>query len=274
VKGRKQYRYHPKWRAVRDCAKFGELVAFAHRLPRLRRRVQRDLARPHLDKHKVLAAVVSLIEKTHARVGNDRYARDNGSFGITTLRDSHASKRGSKLELEFRAKSGKFARLAIDDARLARVVQHCRDIPGQRLFQYLDERGERRAVTSTDVNRYIHEVTGERFTAKTFRTWGGTLAAALLFDQVEPCSSATDAKRKINRVLAGVAERLGNTPAVCRKSYVHPQLLLSFEQGSLRAALGRAKRARRKRGLSREEAVMISMLESIAKSRPPQRSAA
>lgn len=265
VKGRKQYRYHARWREVRDRSKFGELVAFAHRLPSLRRRIERDLGRTSLDKPKVLATVVSLIEKTHARVGNDRYARENGSFGITTLRDRHARPHGSTLELEFRAKSGKLARIAIDDRRLARIVKRCRDIPGQRLFQYVDERGERHAVTSTDVNRYIFEATGERFTAKTFRTWAGTLSAALLFERLEPCTSQTDAKRKINRVLSGVAEQLGNTKAVCRKSYVHPHLLLRFADGTLRRVLERARRAQASRGQRREEAVMIAVLEAIAK---------
>jgi DNA topoisomerase-1 len=261
VKGRMQYRYHPRWRNVRDQAKYEELVEFARRLPRLRRRLALDLARPRLDKRKVLAAVVSLMEKSHARVGNQRYLEENGSFGLTTLQDRHARAKGSHLELHFRAKSGKFAHISIDDARLTRIVMRCRDIPGQQLFQYIDHDGGHRAITSTDVNEYIRQAMGAEFTAKTFRTWAGTFSAALLLGDCEPCRSEREAKRTITRVLEGVAEQLGNTPAICRKSYVHPGLFTAFSSGDWPALWRRARRARARAGLAREEAVMVAIFE-------------
>jgi DNA topoisomerase I len=263
ARGRKQYRYHARWRAVRDQAKYEELAEFARCLPKLRRRIDKDLERPGIDRTRVLAAVVSLIEKTHARVGNERYAAENGSYGLTTLQDRHARPLGRKLELRFRAKAGKFARVSIDDARLSRIVRRCQDLPGQRLFQYLDASGRQHAVTSNDVNRYIREATGSNFTAKTFRTWAGTLCAALTFDDCEPCRSERAAKRTVTRVLEGVAEQLGNTPAVCRKSYVHPNLIAAVMHGTFPALMRQARR-RRVAGVSREDALAIALFEALA----------
>ena len=263
ARGRKQYRYHVRWRRVRDHAKYQDLIEFAERLPRLRRAIARDLARRTLDKRKVMAVVVALIEKTHARVGNDRYLVENRSFGLTTLQDRHARNRGEQLELRFRAKGGKFAHVAIDDARLARVVRRCRDIPGQRLFQYLDARGRPHAISSTDVNGYIRNATRAEFTAKTFRTWAGSFAAAHLLAHCAPCHSNRDVQRTLVRVLEKVAKKLGNTPAICRKSYVHPGILAAFAAGSLPQLWQRARRARTLRGLPREEAVMVALFESL-----------
>jgi DNA topoisomerase-1 len=263
ARGRKQYRYHQRWREVRDQAKYHQLAAFAHALPRLRRSIAADLARPGLDKRKVLATVVALIEKTHARVGNDRYSLENGSFGLTTLQDRHVRARGAHLELSFRAKGGKFARVSVDDQRLSRIVQRCRDIPGQRLFQYLDAKGQAHAITSTDVNDYIRRATGGEFTAKTFRTWAGTLAAALLLNDCPPCRSDREARRTLTRVLGAVADRLGNTPAVCRKSYVHPGLLSAFSDGRWQTLWRRARRAAARPGLSREEAAMVALFDCL-----------
>ena len=263
ARGRKQYRYHARWRSVRDHAKYQDLIEFAERLPRLRRAITRDLARPTLDKRKVLAVVVALIEKTHARVGNDRYFVENGSFGLTTLQDRHARKSGEHLELRFRSKGGKFAQVAIDDARLARVIRRCRNIPGQRLFQYRDAAGKARAITSTDVNDYIRDATGAEFTAKTFRTWAGSFNAARLLAKCAPCHSNREVQRTLARVLEGVAEQLGNTPAICRKSYVHPGILAAFATGSWPRLWRRARRARARSGLLREEAVMVALFESL-----------
>jgi DNA topoisomerase I len=263
ARGRKQYRYHARWQSVRDHAKYQDLIEFAERLPRLRRVIARDLARPTLDKRKVLAVVVALIEKTHARIGNDRYRVENGSFGLTTLQDRHARKRGERLELRFRAKGGKFTQVAIDDARLARVVRRCRDIPGQRLFQYLDAAGKAHAISSTDVNDYIRDATGAEFTAKTFRTWAGSFAAARLLANCAPCRSNREIQRTLARVLEGVAEELGNTPAICRKSYVHPGILAAFSAGSWSRLWRLARRTRARRGLLRDEAVMIALFESL-----------
>ena len=196
--------------------------------------------------------MVALIEKTHARIGNDRYWVENGSFGLTTLQDRHARKRGERVELRFRAKAGKLAHVAIDDARLARVVQRCRDIPGQRLFQYLDAAGNAHAISSTDVNDYIRDATGAEFTAKTFRTWAGSFAAARLLANCSPSRSNREVQRTLARVLEGVAEELGNTPAICRKSYVHPGILAAFLRGILVAAVAaRAACARTPRAIAR-----------------------
>jgi DNA topoisomerase-1 len=264
VKGRKQYRYHPRWRAVRDEAKYHELAEFARCLPGLRQRVDRDLSRPETDKRKVVAAVVRLIEKTHARVGNDRYAVENGSFGLTTLEDRHAVPHRAGLELRFRAKGGKFVSMSVDDARLSRVVRRCRDLPGQRLFQYRDAAGKRRSVTSTDVNEYLREATGSNFTAKTFRTWAGTLWAALEFDRAEPWDSERGAKRSVARVIERVADRLGNTPAVCRKSYVDPNLVSAVLEGAFATLMKRA-RNHRVAGATREDAFAIALFEQLAR---------
>jgi DNA topoisomerase-1 len=243
ARGRKQYRYHPRWRAVRDEAKYHRLVEFCSVLPALRAAVERDLGCTCLCKRKVVATVVALMERAQLRVGNDEYARANGSYGATTLRDRHARFRGDTVELAYRSKGGIERRVRMTDRRLARIVRRCRDLPGQRLFQYVD--GDAiRPITSTDVNAYIREVTGGPFTAKDYRTWAATLGAALLLGAIDRPEAARACKRCVQEVLAAVAERLGHTPAICRKSYIHPRLLDEFTADRLDPALARAIRRR------------------------------
>jgi DNA topoisomerase I len=225
AKGRKQYRYHPRWREVRDGAKYEHMLDFARRLPELRARTARDLRSHGLAKRKVVAAVVRLLEATLIRVGNEEYARQNRSFGLTTLRDRHASVSGARLQFRFRGKSGREHVVRIADRRLGRVVRRCQELPGQALFQYLDERGRRRTVGSADVNRYLREATGADFTAKDFRTWAGTVLAAWALHGLPPADGKTQANRNVVRAIRAVATRLGNTPAICRRCYVHPAVI-------------------------------------------------
>lgn len=239
AKGRKQYRYHADWRAERDRHKFGRMAQFARALPKLRRRVEADLKKRGLPREKVLAAVVRLLELTLIRVGNDEYAKTNKSFGLTTLRDRHFKMAGGKAVFEFVGKSGVKHRTGFNDKRLARVVKACQDIPGQRLFQYIDADGQRRSIESADVNAYIREATGGDFTAKDFRTWAGTLLAArALLIETAP-ESAAASKRSITTCIKVVSGVLGNTPAVCRACYVHPAVIEHFAKGELAAKLGR-----------------------------------
>ncbi|MBL8555233.1 MAG: DNA topoisomerase IB [Phenylobacterium sp.] len=229
---RKQYRYHPRWSATRGEAKYGRLTAFGRALPRLRRRVAADLARRGLPREKVLAAVVRVMEATLVRVGNEEYARANRSFGLTTLRDRHVKIAGGRARFEFRGKSGKAHVTGFNDARLARVVKACQDVPGQRLFQYLDDDGRRRAVESADVNAYIREAMGGDFSAKDFRTWAGTVAAARTLVMPE-CADVAAAKRNLHTCVKAVAGLLGNTAAVARSAYIHPAVLRAYEKGRL-----------------------------------------
>ena len=233
AKGRKQYRYHARWRAVRDGGKYERLIAFGRALPRLRLQVERDLARRGLPREKVLAAVIRVMEITLIRVGNEEYAKTNKSFGLTTLRDRHARIGSEKAVFEFRGKSGKVHKTGLRDRRLARILKACQDLPGQRLFQYLDDEGERRPVESADVNAYIREAIGEAFSAKDFRTWAGTLAAARALVALPECGGAGEAKRNVVACVKAVAGVLGNTPAVCRKAYIHPAVLDAYEAGAL-----------------------------------------
>jgi DNA topoisomerase-1 len=238
ARGRKQYRYHPRWREVRDETKYGRMIAFGEALPHIRQRVEQDLALPGLPKEKVLATVVRLLETTLIRVGNEEYARANRSFGLTTMRDQHVDISGSKLRFHFRGKSGKHHGVDVNDRRLARIVKRCQDIPGYELFQYIDENGQRQAVDSADVNEYLRQITGQDFTAKDFRTWAGTVLAARALHDCGAGDSDTDAKRKMAQAVKTVAERLGNTPAVCRKHYVHPAVIEAYLDQSLLHTLG------------------------------------
>jgi DNA topoisomerase-1 len=233
AKGRKQYRYHAHWRQVRDAAKFSHVLAFGRALPEIRRRVSADLGRPGLPRRKVLAAVVRLLESTLIRIGNEAYVRENNSFGLTTLTDDHTDIRGDHLWFHFRGKSGKEHRIHLQDARLARIVRRCRDLPGQDLFQYLDEQGQRHTISSTDVNAYLKEIAGFEVTAKDFRTWAATIVAACHFLIQPPPASETEAKHRIADVVKAVAKRLGNTPAVCRASYIHPSVIEAYRHGLL-----------------------------------------
>lgn len=242
-KGRKQYRYHDAWRRERDGEKFGRMIAFGRALPRLRARVEKDLARRGLPREKVVAAVVRLMELTLIRVGNESYAKENKSFGLTTLRDRHAVLSGVGGAFEFRGKSGKVHTTGFRDRRLARIVKACQDLPGQRLFQYLDDEGRRRSVESGDVNAYIRQTMGEGFSAKDFRTWAGTLAAAQALCLRPKATTAAEAKRNVATCVKAVAGLLGNTAAVCRGSYIHPLVLESYERGVLPLRPGRSARA-------------------------------
>ena len=257
ARGRKQYRYHADWRADRSDTKFGQLAAFGAALPRLRARVATDLGKPDLPREKVLAAVVRLMDQTHLRVGNPEYARTNKSFGLSTLKDKHVRFAGDSLRLTFRGKSGVWHDRQVSDRRLARIVRACRDLPGQHLFQYLDEIGDVRAVGSADVNEYVREATGGPFTAKVFRTWAGTVAATAALADADRPATAVAAKRTLAAVVKAVAGELGNTPAVCRASYIHPRAVRAFEAGTL--ALPAVRRP--PTGLTADEARVLKFLK-------------
>jgi len=269
ARGRKQYRYHARWRQVRDEAKYGRMIEFAQRLPALRSVTTRDLRRSGLPRDKVMAAIVRLLEATLIRVGNEEYARQNRSFGLTTLRDRHVAVRGSRIEFRFRGKSGKDHCVRIFDRRLGRIVQRCQDLPGRSLFQYLDESGRRRSVDSADVNQYLREATAADFSAKDFRTWTATVLAASALRAVPAPRSKAEGNRAVVRAVAGVAARLGNTPAICRRSYVHPEVVAAYLDGSLQALPAQGPGTRR-RGLSADEARALTLLASRA-GLPPRR---
>ena len=233
ARGRKQYRYHPDWRGERDDAKYERMIAFGTALPKIRRRVARDLRRPGLPRERVLAAVVWLLEKTGARVGNEEYARDNRSFGLTTLRGRHARIGSKRIRFRFRGKGGKAAEVEISDERLARIVRRCQDLPGQELFAYVDEIGEVRSIGSADVNDYLREISGRDFTAKDFRTWAGTVLAAHALATEGQGATPAAAKHAVVRAIEQVSEWLGNTPAVSRKAYVHPSVIEAYLDGEV-----------------------------------------
>jgi DNA topoisomerase-1 len=233
ARGRKQYRYHPRWRTVRDEAKYGRMLAFGQALPIIRARIEEDLAHRGLSRRRVLAAVIKLLEATLIRVGNEEYARDNGSFGLTTFRDRHASITGWTVKFRFRGKSGKVHEIGIQDRRLSGIVKRCQELPGQELFQYVDRQGRRRAVTSSDVNDYLREVTGQAFTAKDFRTWAGTVLAAWALSELGHGRTKKEKKKNVLRAVERVAGRLGNTVAISRKSYVHPVVFDAYLDGTL-----------------------------------------
>jgi DNA topoisomerase-1 len=236
ARGRKQYRYHPRWRTHRDATKFDRMLEFGHALPRIRRRVALDLRKAALPREKVLATIVRLLERTLVRVGNEEYARANGSFGLTTLRNRHVALKGETVNLEFRGKSGIAQRVSITDRAVARIVRGCRDIPGQELFQWIDADGERRRIDSNDVNEYLREASGGPFTAKDFRTWFATLEALTLLGERRPASDR-EARKHVLEAVAAVSQKLGNTPAICRKCYIHPVVLSAYSEGKL-AVLG------------------------------------
>jgi DNA topoisomerase-1 len=234
---RKQYRYHPKWRNVRDDVKYERMLNFGKALPAIRAEVDRALKLPGLPREKVLATIVYLLEATMMRIGNDEYARENKSFGLTTLRNRHVRIDGSDVEFRFRGKSGVFHAVKVHDRRLARIIGRTRELPGQELFQYIDDEGQTHTVGSHDVNDYLRTITGEDFTAKDFRTWSGTVLAALALQAFEKFDSEAQAKKNIVRAIENVAEKLGNTPSVCRKCYVHPAVLDAYLDGTVLEAL-------------------------------------
>jgi len=231
AKGRKQYRYHPRWSAVRDRQKYGHLLAFADALAAIRRRVSRDLRQPPLSRDWVLATVVRILDRAVLRIGNEQYVRANGSYGLTTLRNHHVQVRGGRVRFRFRAKSGVMQRIDVADLELAHAVRKCQELPGQLLFQYLDSDGVARSITSTDVNDYLRSVGGPDVSAKEFRTWAGTLAAARGLCGEPPAPTMRERRSTLVRVIDSVAAELGNTRAVCRKSYIHPEILRTYESG-------------------------------------------
>jgi DNA topoisomerase-1 len=230
---RKQYRYHERWRQVRDENKYEKMIIFGQALPKIRRRINRDLKRRGLPRERVLATVVQLLERTFIRVGNEEYARENNSFGLTTLRTKHVQVRGATVRFRFRGKSGKEHDVDTEDRRVAKIIRQLQELPGQEVFQYLDEDGERHQVTSDDVNAYLREITGEEFTAKDFRTWAGTVLAAMALRAQEPFENKSQAKKNVKAAIGAVAKMLGNTPAICRKCYVHPAVLETYLNGDL-----------------------------------------
>ncbi len=269
ARGRKQYLYHPRWREVRDEAKYDRMQAFGEALPRIRRRVRRDLGRRRLTRERVLAAVVRLLDATAARVGNEEYASENGSFGLATLRTRHVDMSGDTVDFRFRGKGGKVHQIELSDPRVARVVRRCQHLPGQRLFQYLDDGGEAHDIGSSDVNDYLREISGQDFTAKDFRTWTGTVLAAWALHDL--ARDAPGSKHQIVTAVKSVAQELGNTPAVCRRSYVHPEVFTAHLDGTLAAGLKRtAGRAARIPELSAHEAAVLALLRrrSRAASQP------
>ena len=264
AKGRKQYRYHERWRQVRDETKYERMLLFAAALPKIRARVRNDLALEGLPRNKLLAALVQLLETTLIRVGNEEYARDNDSFGLTTLKTRHVKVQGDEIRFRFRGKSGKEHSVSLRNKRLARIVKHCQDLPGYDLFQYLDEDGERRYVTSGDVNAYLQEIAGDEFSAKDFRTWAGSLLAAeqlaeALDEEGKPVSKAT-----VVEAIKEVAKQLGNTPAVCRKAYIHPAVIEAYQDEKLRALWLKACDGDAEGGLRKDESALLRFLTSCS----------
>lgn len=268
VKGRKQYRYHERWAICRDEVKYGSLAEFARSLPTLRTRIDADLRKRSLTRDRVVAAVVWLLDNTMIRVGNAAYERDNGSFGLTTLKDRHVDIKGSSLRFAFKGKSGKEWRLKLTDRRIARIVKSAQDIPGQHLFQYFDDAGERRTVRSEDVNAYIREATGSSYTSKHFRTWGATVLAASVFSATELPETQAGQRRALNAAVDAVAEILGNTRTVCRNCYIHPAVIEEWQEGTLGESLSAARRTFRKlpNGFDQAEMTTLRFLERRVKS--------
>jgi len=265
ARGRKQYRYHPRWTELRDEVKYGGLIEFAHALPAARARIRQDLAHRGLPREKVLASIVWLLENALIRVGNMSYAKENESFGLTTLRDQHVAIEGSHITFQFKGKSNKIWNLGLTDRRIARIVRSCQDLPGQHLFQYVDADSQQHAVKSEDVNAYIRQITESTFSAKNFRTWAGTVRAAALLAALPPPATKSEATRGLNGAIDEVASRLGNTRAVCRKSYVHPQVIDGYLAGRLADELQAVDvSAHLDRGLDEAEARVLAWLERNA----------
>ena len=259
---RKQYRYHERWREVRDENKFGRVAAFAKALPKIRHRVARDLKLPGLPREKVLATVVRLLERTFIRVGNEEYARENKSFGLTTMKNRHVTVKGPQLRFRFRGKSGRQHEVEMTDPRTAKIVSKCQDLPGQDLFQYVSDDGETHDVTSQDVNDYLREITNENFTAKDFRTWAGTVLAAIALNAQGAFGTKKQGKSNVKTAISAVAELLGNTPAICRKCYVHPDMLEAYLGGRQVAGLSELTKTPQHISLRAVEAVVLKFLRA------------
>jgi DNA topoisomerase I len=266
AKGRKQHRYHPRWREIRDHNKYEKLLAFARKLPAIRRQVKRDLGLPGLPRGKVLATVVRLLETGMIRVGNEEYARQNHSFGLSTLRNRHVNVAGPQIRFEFRGKSGVRHAFDLRDRRLARIIKQCRELPGQELFQYIDENGERCAIGSADVNEYLRAAAGDDFSSKDFRTWAGTMLAVRSLRELY-VNSGKATKKDIARAIESVAKQLGNTVAVCRKCYIHPAVLDAYRAGALNDRRNPAQWPRQSGALKKEEAAVVALLKANGKRR-------
>ncbi len=268
AKDRKQHRYHPRWREVRDETKYGRMLAFAKALPGMRKRVEHDLALPGLPREKILATVVRLLETSLIRVGNEEYARRNHSFGLATLRNRHVNISGSTIRFEFRGKSGVEHTLDINDKRLAKIIKRCQDLPGYELFQYIDEQGERRAIDAMDVNDYVKQLAGQEFSTKDFRTWHGTVLAARALQEFRNVDAQAQSKRQIVQAIESVAKKLGNTKTVCRKCYIHPAVIDAYTDGSLLRVLDQRVKKEIKdalHGLEPEEAAVLGLLHQRLK---------
>lgn len=264
AKGRKQYRYHPHWTEVRDQTKYEHMLTFAEALPGLRARIKADMAKHGLPREKVLATVVNLLETTLIRIGNEDYAKDNKSFGLTTLRNRHVAVNGGELRFEFKGKSGKTWRLQVKDRRVARIIRACQDLPGQHLFQYLDSDGAVQTIDSADVNAYLREATGRDITAKDFRTWAGTVLAAMALSEFKTFDNQAHAKKNVKAAIERVAARLGNTPTICRKCYVHPEVVNSYLDGKLLEEIKAEIETELREDLDRlkpEEAALLALLK-------------
>ncbi len=265
ARGRKQYRYHARWRQVRDEAKYERMLGFGAALPRIREHVEEDLRLPGLSREKVLAIVTRLLETTFIRVGNEEYARTNRSFGLTTLKDRHVRIEGSRIRFRFRGKSGKEHEITLANRRIARLVKRCQDLPGQDLFQYIDENRQPQPIDSGDVNAYIRDIAADDFTAKDFRTWAGTLLAARHLDEYQAVESPAAAKAACTDTIAGVARRLGNTPAICRKCYIHPAILAAFlDEKQLDLWKKISGTVKERDGLSRLEVAVLQYLATVS----------
>ena len=265
AKGRKQYRYHPKFREVRDSTKYEHMLEFARGLPDIRLKIAEHMKLKGLPREKVLATVVYLLENTLIRVGNDDYVKQNKSYGLTTLQDRHVKVSGNELKFQFKGKSGKTWSLQVKDRRIAKIVKQCQDIPGQDLFQYIDDEGQRQDVTSADVNSYLKEITGRDVTAKDFRTWAGTVLAALALAEFETFDSDAGAKKNVRAAIESVAAKLGNTPTICRKCYVHPEVLHSYLQGEMMLEVKQLVETELRDNLASlkpEEAAVLTLLET------------
>jgi DNA topoisomerase I len=267
AKGRKQYRYHPRWREVRDETKYDKLINFGEALPRIREHIARDLERSGLPYEKVIATIIRLLDTTLIRVGNEEYMRENGSYGLTTMLNQHVEVSEARIHFNFKGKSGKVHSIDVKDRQLAKIVRRCQSLPGQELFQYVDENKELHSVESNDVNDYLHQVGGQEFTAKDFRTWSGTVTALIALEQLGAFESDTQGKKNVADAIKTTAERLGNTPAICRKCYVHPGVIDAYLDGSLLNFFKLYHKPAKKlfgEGLSPEETKVLAFLKHLS----------
>jgi DNA topoisomerase-1 len=265
ARGRKQYRYHNSWREVRDEAKYERMIGFAMQLPAIRAKLDEDIRRPGLSREKVIATIIHLLDVTMIRIGNEEYAQANKSFGLTTLRNRHVTIEGAAIEFNFKGKSGIAHTIRITEPRLARIVRRMRELPGQELFQYVDSEGARHSIGSADVNDYLKTITGENYTAKDFRTWSGTVQTVIALKALGPAETVTEAKKKIREAIETAAKKLGNTPTICRKCYVHPAVLEAYASGTWHEFAGKGVNGEKQMLFDREEAFTLELLQQELK---------